>query len=322
MKKLFLFAALMMAAVMSANDVEIFSASFTAASSTSMAGYTYGSPEVLWTNTKYNYGEASDCTDPTIQSELGVPGIKEANSKGRNILTAPMTGFETPWTSKLNELEADSLVWMFCMRYNYDYTAGFDNQQRGIATVLCMDDADMMTANGYAIVNNTTSYYKLVRIDGGLSANANVTALASTEKLTAHETITGLKANKRYMTFFIVYVPTTNTWKMYYYINPSNSYVKPDDVTAWTLAGTVVDDTHVSKEMTHFGFMNNYVQGATFDATLSVKNFKIMAYGVPEAPTGIDELNTRAQSRKVWRDGQLIILRDGVEYNVLGQSIH
>ena len=320
MKKLFLFAALMMAAVMSANDVEIFSASFTAASSTSMAGYTYGSPEVLWTNTKYNYGEASDCTDPTIQSELGVPGRKEANSKGRNILTAPMTGFETPWTSKLNELEADSLVWMFCMRYNYDYTAGFDNQQRGIATILCMDDADMMTANGYAIVNNASCYYKLARFDGGLSANTNVTELASTTKLTKNDG-TGT-SNKRYLTFRIVYIPTTNTWKMYYFANTSSAYVAPANVNAWTLAGTVVDATHTSKEMTHFGFMNNYVQGASFDATLSVKNFKIMAYGVAETPTGIDELNTRAQSRKVWRDGQLIILRDGMEYNVLGQSIH
>ena len=320
MKKLFLFAALMTAAVMSAKDVEIFHASFTAASQTSMAGYTYGSPEVLWTNTKYNYGEASDCTDPVIQAELNVPGRKEANSKGRNILTAPMTGFDSPWTSKLNESEVDSLVWMFNMRYNYDYTAGFDNQQRGIATVLCMDNADMMTANGYAIVNNASCYYKFIRFDGGLSANDKVIVLASTEKMTKNDG-TGT-SNKRYLTFRIVYVPATDTWKMYYFANTSNAYVTPDNVASWTLAGTIVDASHTSKEMTHFGFMNNYVQGATFDATLSVKNLKIMAYGVQETPTGIDELNTRAQSHKVWRDGQLIILRDGVEYNVLGQSIH
>lgn len=320
MKKLFLFAALMTTAVMNAKDVEIFHASFTAASQTSMAGHTYGSPEVLWTNTKYNYGTAEDCTAPTIQAELNVPGKKAADSKGRNILTAPMTAFETPWASKINEVTADSLVWMFNMRYNYDYTNGFDNQQRGIAAVLCMDGADMMTANGYAIVSNASCFYKLIRIDGGLSANDHVTELASTAKLTKNDG-TGT-SNKRYLTLRIVYIPVTNTWKMYYFANTSNAYVTPDNVVSWTLAGTMEDATHTNKEMTHFGFMNNYVQGASFDASLFVKNFQIMAYGVAETPTGIDNFNTRTPSRKVLRNGQLIILRNDMEYNVLGQSIH
>ena len=301
-------------------DAVLYHASFTANSQTSMAGLSYGSPEVTWTNTKYNNGTASDCTDPTIEGELNVPGLRAAESKGRNILTAPTTGFSAPWTSKLNESEADSLVWMFNMRYNYEWTNGFDEGQRGIAAVLAMDGDDMMTANGYAIVNNATYYYKLVRFDDGLSANDNVTELCSTAKIT---TMDGSAfSNKRYMTFRIVYIPTTDTWKMYYTTNTtSGSYLKPDDVTAWNLAGTIVDDTHTGKAMTHFGFMNNYLQGASFDATLSAKNLTIGAY-YTSAPTGVETITEDEPSRKVLRNGQLIILRDGMEYNLLGQTIH
>lgn len=302
-------------------NVILYHASFTAGSSTSMAGLSYGSPEVTWTNTKYNHGEAEDCTDPTIQSELNVPGRRGENSKGRNILTAPLSEFDTPWTSKLNESEADSIVWMFNMRYNYDYTSSFDAGSRGIATVLVMDDADMMTANGYAIVNNASYYYRLVRFDGGLSANDNITVLASTDKLTKNDG-TG-SSNKRYMSFRVVYVPSTDQWKMYYFANNASSYVAPADVTAWILAGTVTDDTHTGKSMTHFGFMNNYLQGTGFDATLSVKNFTLGAHcQVPGPATGIDEIKTQSQSQKLLRDGQLIILRGDKEYNAIGQSIH
>ncbi len=301
-------------------DAVLYHASFTANSQTSMAGLSYGSPEVTWTNTKYNYGTASDCTDPTIEGELNVPGLRAAESKGRNILTAPTTGFSAPWTSKLNESEADSLVWMFNMRYNYEWTNGFDEGQRGIAAVLAMDGDDMMTANGYAIVNNVTYYYKLVRFDDGLSANDNVTELCSTAKITTMDG--SASSNKRYMTFRIVYIPTTDTWKMYYTTNTkSGSYLKPDDVTAWNLAGTIVDDTHTGKAMTHFGFMNNYLQGASFDATLSAKNLTIGAY-YTSAPTGVETITEDDPCRKVLRNGQLIILRDGMEYNLLGQSIH
>ena len=106
-----------------------------------------------------------------------------------------------------------------------------------------------------------------------------------------------------------------------YAVNPSNSFVDPAEVE-WTesAGGLVTDATHASKDMSHFGFLNKY--SGNMDATMFIKNFKIMAYGVEETPTGIDELNTHKPCRKALRNGQLIIFRDGAEYNVLGQSIH
>lgn len=300
--------------------VKIYSASFTAESQTSMANHQYGVPQVLWTNTKYNYGTAEDCADPTIQAELNVPGLKAADSKGRNILTAPMSGFDSPWTSSLKDSPADSIIWMFNMRYNYDYTAGFDNEQRGIATVMVMDNEDMMTANGYAIVSNASYYYRLVRFDGGLSANGNITALASTEKLTKNDG-TG-SSNKRYLTFRIVYTPATDTWRMYYFANTTNAYVAPADVTSWTLAAEVVDATHTDKQMTHFGFMNNYVQGASFNATLSVKNYSLGAhYQAPGPATSIDAIDASVPYRKLLREGRLVIIRDAKVYDVTGRRL-
>ncbi len=258
-----------------ATYVKIYSCNFGADSKTELDNYKAGTPKVLWTNTKYNYGTADDCATPSMQNGLIVPGLKAANSKGRNILAAPMAGLGYPWTAKMNESEADSLVWMFNMRYNFDFTGGFDDSQRGIATILAMDGSDMMTANGYAIVNNQSCYYKLVRFDGGLSANANVVELASTPILTKNDGTD--TSNKRYMTFRVVYVPATNMWKMYYFANTDDSFVAPANVETWTLAGSVMDVAHTGKSMTHFGFMNNYVQGATFDAAMTIKNFSLNA---------------------------------------------
>ena len=258
-----------------ATYVKMYTCNFGADSKTELDNYKAGTPKVLWTNTKYNYGTADNCPTPYMQNGLIVPGLKADDSKGRNILAAPMAGLGYPWTAKMNESEADSLVWMFNMYYNYDYTGGFDDSQRGIATVLAMDGSDMMTANGYAIVNNQSCYYKLVRFDGGLSANANVVELASTPKLTKNDGTDS--SNKRYMTFRVVYVPATNMWKMYYFANTENAFVAPANVETWTLAGSVMDVAHTGKSMTHFGFMNNYVQVATFDAAMTIKNFSLNA---------------------------------------------
>lgn len=270
-------------------NMDIYTGSFTAQNATELADMRYGTPKVLWTNTKYTYGTAAECVTPSMQAELNVPGLKAADSKGRNILTAPTALFGMPWESKLSECAADSIVWMFNMRYNYDWTNGFNEGQRGIAAVLAMDGADMLTANGYAIVNNATYYYKLVRFDGGLNDNDKVTELCSTVKIQQLSDSTKF-TNKRYMTFRVIYVPSTNTWKMYYAGNTSSgAYQKPDESTIWNLADSVVDATHTSKEMTYFGFMNNYLQGASFDASLYIKNYSIGAFTSGVTSISLDE---------------------------------
>ena len=323
MKKLFLFAALMTAAVMSAKDVVVFENTFTTSSEKTINNKELGTPAVLWTNTQNVIAGTAPAASKTTTNYLSIAARKETGANGQNIVTAPIANFNEPFTSKLSEIEADSVVWTFNMRYNYDYCSGFDtaqSAQRGIATVLVSDNEDLNLGNGYAVVINTTSYFKLVRFTDGLDANENINELLSSEKMTKLES-PALKANCRYVALKVIYVPATNAWRFFYAVNPSNSFVDPAEVE-WTESegDPVVDATHTSKDMTHFGFLNKYA--GNVDATMFIKNFKIIAYGLPETPTGIDALNTRTQSRKVLRDGQLIILRDGMEYNVLGQFIH
>ena len=300
----------------------IFSAPFTAASSTEMADYSYGTPAVLLTNTKLNIGTEDIPATPTMQDGVRIQGVKVGGSNCRNILTAPMSNFGTPWTSKLNEIEADSVVWMFNMRNAYDNISGFNDGKRAVATVLAMDDADMMAANGYAVVSNTSKHYRLVRFAEGLGADANVTELATTEELTN---------NTRYMSFCIVYIPSTDTWKMYYLA--SAAFVAPENVAEWIYAGSVVDDTHTGKSMTHFGYMiKTYFQNtpsnpSNVNVSLYIKNYTLDVYPTsgddPGTPTEIglvsDDVQLKAQ--KVIQNGRLYIRFNGKLYNAQGQTI-
>ena len=111
---------------------------------------------------------------------------------------------------------------------------------------------------------------------------------------------------------------------MYYFANTESSFLNPVSVENWTLANTVVDNTHTGKAMTHFGFMNNYVGPKNSYTTLSVKNFSLGAYYEKEESgptTDVETTKIGEKCRKILRNGQLIILRDGKEYNILGSLV-
>ena len=311
MKKIFLCAALMTAAVINASDVIIYANPFVTEESTQLNNVEQGIPAVLWTNTQSVMAGSAPAIPITNANQLQIQNKKAAGSQGRNMLTAPIANFNAPFTSKLSEIASDSIVWTFCFRNNNQYSSkGLDSTYNGNAIILLADQANLLTANGYAIImgdENSSKTIKFASFSGGLTTNANATYLLASPVVTL----------KKYWHIRVVYIPSSNTWKLGYYEN-LEGFIEPDDCT-WTDCGSIVNDTYTNTTMSHFGFLNKYSNNN--DNILYVKNYKIMAYGVAETPTGIDNFNTCTPSRKVLRDGQLIILREGMEYNVLGQSI-
>ena len=219
-------------------------------------------------------------------------------------------------TINLNAMEVDSIVWTFCMRNAYgkttDVLSGFDSGKRGIATMLIADGADLTKANGYAVAmgGNSALQYRLVKVTGGLKGNSHLT-----------DVIAGQinESAKYYQTFRIVYIPATNTWKMEEAHN-SSAFVAPAAVETWTADGTDIDDTFVDTPLKYFGFYQNYAGKADFNVYFA--HFTLATYKmVEEQPTALDNTQSEKHCIKTIENGQIIVIRDGVKYSVLGSAL-
>jgi len=232
------------------------------------------------------------------------------SSKDKNIVT----GDYGRDTITLNEVKADSVVWTVSMRSAYgkttDAISGFGSGNRGIATVLLADTSDLTLGNGYAVLfgGNSKIQYRLAKYTNGLTANANIT-----------DVIAGAISDnsKNWFTFRVVYVPASNTWTMYE-ANDASAWIHPDDVTAWTLDGTAVDDTYTSTKVKNFGFLQNYGGSQSFNAYFA--NFKCATYKTTEdpQPTSMEAITTEEPCVKMMINGKMVIKRNGVSYSVLG----
>ena len=88
----------------------------------------------------------------------------------------------------------------------------------------------------------------------------------------------------------------------------AQSYMPADELWGDTEHPSTQADKFVS-----LGFMINSGTNAT--STFSIKNVKLTVAG----GTNIDNTAIEAQTTKLIRDGQLVIIRNGVEYNAAGQ---
>ena len=88
---------------------------------------------------------------PIIQDGdlLRLPNVSGDNARSQ--VTAGLAGYSSPFNSKLNNIEADSLVWRFNVRQNYNgrLTGIDDASSRGIGVVLVASSSDLSVANGY-----------------------------------------------------------------------------------------------------------------------------------------------------------------------------
>lgn len=163
---------------------------------------------------------------------------------------------------------ADSLVWMFNMRQNFTEAvlSGFPASKRGMAVVLAGTKASITDGSGYAVIYGGTSTEPVVRLasyTNGLNANERFTDMITSPTLTKKSS---------YLSIRVVYVLSTNTWRMYLYDNGTSTgnFKSPqwlNDQKRWGApAGEVVDATHVdNKTLTYSGFLQNYTGTKSFD---------------------------------------------------------
>jgi hypothetical protein len=56
------------------------------------------------------------------------------------------------------------------------------------------------------------------------------------------------------------------------------------------------------------------------DASFTATKFKLSAI-LPVSTEGVENVNSAVKAEKFFRDGQLIIRKNGVEYNALGEKL-
>lgn len=316
MKKSILFvAAILMATISQATEVvktSVYENTFTTAAETPMDGTAMGTPAVTFSAKQVAVVGTAPKAPFTNSTQLQIQNKKATGGvKGQSILTAPIANFAAPFTAKLSEIDADSVVWMFNFRNNNQYTSkGFDDAQMGSACVLVCDNSDLQKGNGYAVTLGDPDGSKTIRLSrfaGGLNANDHLTTILTTGQITL----------KKYWTMCVVYMPKTNTWRMYWY-EDQTAFVAPGDVTAWIDCGSKVDNTYVNNTMTTFGFLNNYF--GNNDGIMYVKNYSIDAYKT-DASTSLQSTIAPNKASKQIRDGKLVIVKDGVQYDLFGTAV-
>lgn len=314
MKKTFLFiAALFSAAVANAEVVttSVYSNSFVTADETAINGASIGTPAVTFSIKQVAVvGDAPK--EPFTKANLQIQNKKASGGvKGQNMAMASIANFAAPFTSKLSEIQADSVIWTFNFRNNNQFASkGFDDGMMGYANVLIADSSDLLEGNGYAVIMGRMSGDKgdkkihLVKYTNGLDANDNITSLIASPECTL----------KKYWTIRVTYIPVSNTWKMAWY-EDQTAFVAPADVASWTDCGSIVDATYTNNEMTTFGFLNNYY--GNNDGIMYVMNYDVVAY-TTGGTTSMEAIRNANAIHKVVRNGQLVIEKHGVKYNALG----
>lgn len=203
---------------------------------------------------KYNSGKMRVATPKTSITRNGVFG--------------DLSVFSAPFTPKLSEIDADSVVWTFNMRTNRSYIAGFDDGNYGMATVLLADAANYASANGYAVISrgaSGTRSFRLAKFTNGLNADAKFTDI-----------IDGFPGDANiHPSIRVTYIKSTNTWKLYGR-DDGTAVANPAQGTL-TFYGSAVDDTFVNTPMSYFGFFMNSKSFST-DTNMDVDNFTVRTY--------------------------------------------
>lgn len=215
-------------------------------------------------------------TDPSYSSSsLRIPG--PASSIGRVGVFGTLSNYAAPFGAKLSEMqidsetEVDSVVWTFNMRANVGTTAGFNDGDFAIATILLASSNDYTSANGYAVVSSnvnppsSTRSFRLVKFTGGLNSNSKITNI-----------ITGIAGNANtYPSLRITFIKSTNTWKFYGRLD-GTAFADPAQGT-FTHVASVVDDTYTNTAMSHFGFLMNY-KSYSGGVNMFAFNYKVRTY--------------------------------------------
>jgi hypothetical protein len=269
-----------------------------------------GTPEIAYTVTK------TGTATPIIENGniLRLPNVNGENA--RTTITASATSFLAPFNTVIESINADSIVWTFNIRQNYNgrLTGIDDAASRGIAAVLLASSSDFSTANGYAIINGaaTPINYRLVKFSGGLTNAANIADIQLGQTLSD---------NRSYMSIKVVFITASKTWKLYDRLD-AGAFANPtDETTPYTFAGAVVDNTYTGVALNTFGFTHKYSAATAFN--FWVDNYKVTAYKTT-VTTAIS--NANADNLLVYVQGGRLVVRGASGtvsvYNTLGQKLY
>lgn len=266
--------------------------------------------------TNYNITGSGTAT-PFIEGDLlKLPIVTGENARSQVMGSTAV--FSAPFNPVLASTDADSVVWTFNMRHNYNgRLSGIDDAStRGIATILAASSSDLSTADGYAIINGGASpmNYRLVRFTGGITKASNITVLQHGQTLSD---------NRVYASIKVVFVPGTNSWKLYDRIDfgavSNGAFEEPlDETLPYSFAGMITDDIHTRTSMGFFGFSHKYSGSLQFN--FWTDNFSVRVFQSNKS-TGINTIKKNPPYKLIPVEGGIMITTETAEviiYNMQG----
>ncbi len=143
-----------------------------------------------------------------------------------------------------------TMTWAFSFRQseNDGELSGFDGGDDGMAVVLAGSSSTLTSGQGYAVVlgeTGNTDRVRLVRYNGGLDSDGNLTTIIQAGNF-----------DNDYLDVRVTYVPSTNTWSLFYRDNGNTRFSNP--LTASTSAGSAVDATYTGTNLPVIGCLWNH----------------------------------------------------------------
>ena len=155
------------------------------------------------------------------------------------------------------------LTWQFNMRTTRLNPNGFNAGAFGNAVVLAASHADLRQGVGYAVVLGTASStidpLRLVRYNGGLDADANLTTIAAYGDF-----------GSEYLSVMVTFEQATNAWKMYVASSSSSFPAMPSGGAA---AASGTDAMYTSQSLPYVGCYYNH--GATASEKVRFDNLRL-----------------------------------------------
>lgn len=239
-------------------------------------GTTGGTPAMTWTVTGAGIVNMQSAPSPAKALQLyNTNTVVNTGTSGRTYITGLLSVFESAYKAKLKENVAD-VIWTFNMRASGSLNTGVTSFEAGnsnymSAVVLVSTSSDLLSSNaqGYAVIlkkGTLNRSARLVRFNGGLGSDANITEIIASEIETAN-----------YESIKVVYSPSTDTWQLYARDDDSSTNPLDPSTGILTQAGIgVVDNTYTSTPMTSCGFFYNHgISIVNTSAKASFDNFKV-----------------------------------------------
>ncbi|MFZ1694700.1 MAG: PKD domain-containing protein [Flavobacteriales bacterium] len=204
-----------------------------------------------WTETESAAPSSTAIAANGLMMYAGVSGI--------DFIAKPTPGAYDPILSANGCL----LTWQFNMRMTRLNPTGFNPGSYGSAVVLAGSHADLREGTGYAVVlgsvSGTIDPLRLVRYNGGLDANANLTDIA------AHGDF-----GNEYLSVTVTYQSMTGAWNMYLATSTSSFPAMPEAVSP-VASGN--DGTYAGIALPYLGCYYNH--GAVVSERVRFDNVRV-----------------------------------------------